>query len=219
MRSKWSMNFPATARSIPVVANLKTMKLFDIFRQKPKKLTDNGHRFDYHEDDFCRVEMRPRESLDELKKDLVQIDEINKNHSSDFGFSKIHVIQEGKVKTADRQIAIQDLEKIIQKTGFKKFDRITTGYGSQVYASEHTIGYGKQGCALLMEVNQGHVDHIWFDYYPTADKTENIDKIFQYISEISVKWNLILVDWNQEIVVDSENEHTLMKYLKGEFEN
>lgn len=183
------------------------------------KSTDNGHRFDYHEDDFCRVEMRPRENLDELKKDLIQIDDINKNHSSDFGYSKVHLIKEGKVKIVNRQIGIEDLEKIIQKTGFKKFDKITTGYGSQVYDSEYSIGYGVKGCALLFELNQNYVDHIWFDYYPTQDQTENVDEIFEYISEISEKWNLILVGWNQEVVVDSQNAQTLMKYLKGEFES
>lgn len=193
------------------------MKLFDIFRKKSKKLTGSGHSFDYHEDDFCRVEMRPGENLNELKKDLIQIADINKNHSSDVGFTKIHVIQEGTIKTADRQIAIQDLEEIIQKTEFKKFDKITTGYGSQVYDSVHTVGYGIKGCALLFEANQDHVDQIWFDYYPTADNAEYLPRIFDYISEISKKWNLMLVDWNHELLVDSQNEQSLMRYLKGEF--
>tara|TARA_R110002124_G_scaffold210794_1_gene377231 strand:+ start:1142 stop:1729 length:588 start_codon:yes stop_codon:yes gene_type:complete len=195
------------------------MKIFDIFRQKPAKSTDNKHRFDFHEDDFCRVEMRPKENLDELTEDLVQVDGIHKNHSSEFGYSKIHVIQEGKVKTVDRQIKVEDLERIVQQTRFKKFDRITTGFGSQVYDSQHSIGYGVKGCALLFEVNRNYVDHIWFDYYPTADKTENLDEIFEYIFEISKKWNLILVDWNQEVIVDSQNRQTLINYLKGEFEN
>lgn len=193
------------------------MRLFDFFKQNPAKSADDSHKFDYHEDDFCRVEMRPRENLEELKRDLIQIDDINKINSSDFGYSKVHLIQEGKVKTVDRQIRIDDLEKIIQKTGFKKFEKITTGYGSQVFDSEYSTGYGIKGCALLFEVNQHCIDYIWFRYYPNSEQTKNIDKIFDYISEISKKWNLILVDWNQEVEVDSQNEQTLMKYLRGEF--
>lgn len=195
------------------------MKFFNFLRASQTKSPKQEHRFDFHEDDFCRVEMRPKENWSELQQNLMLIGKINQGHSSEFGFSKVHVIQEGKVKIIDREIIVLELEEIISKTGFKKFDIITSGYGSQVYVSDHSTGYGEKGCALLFERNQEYVDHIWFDYYPTADNRNTIDRIYNYIYEISTKWNLVLVDWNQEVLVDSQNQEILMKYLNGEFKN
>lgn len=194
------------------------MGLFDFLKFKPKKPIDKGHVFYYHEDDFCRVEMRPRENLPELKKDLVQIENINQNHSDEYGYYKIHVIQEGKVKTIDRQIGIDEFENIMKKTGYKKFNNITTGYGSRVFDSEYSTGYGVRGCTLLFERHQNIVDHIWFDFYPLSTFKKDIDSMYTYVTEISKKWNLILVDWRNEIIVDPLINDSLRRYLNGEFE-
>jgi hypothetical protein len=196
---------------------IKNMKLFDLIRKKFMPSNGREHQFDYHEDDLGRVELRPAENAEEIKAELEQIDAINKNYSEPGGFSKVHVLEAGKVTIADRQIRTSELEQILQNTGFRKFSSITTGYGAQVNESTHTTGYGENGCALLFERNQGYVTQIWFDYYPAAGNTENTDKIFDYITELSRKWNLILVDWNQEMMVDSQNPEALRNYLNGAF--
>lgn len=194
------------------------MKLLNIFKPKPKKQLFQGHRFDYHEDNFCRVEMRPWENLDELREDLTEIRNIQENHSLGGGFTKVHIIKDARVKTLSRKIKIEELEELIKKTGFKKYDCITTGYGSQVYDSNFSIGYGNEYCALLFERNQEMVDHIWFNYYPQRDNNPVLDPIVDYITEISNRWDLILVDWNLEVLVDSKNKGSLLNYLKGDFE-
>ena len=148
----------------------------------------------------------------------MEVTKVSKDHGPNGGFSEPFVIMEGKVKILDRKIGIEELEGLMIETGFKRFDRITTGWGSQKFNIDFTLGYGTKGCGILLEKNKDFVSHIWFDFHPACGPPERIVDLYNYIFEISNKWNLILVDWRLEVIIDSKERNSLMTYLNGDFE-
>ncbi len=192
------------------------MGLLDIFKRKKLESPWKGHVLDYHEDDFCRIELLPRESFNEINNDMNEIDEINRNHSSQYGYSKIHVLKEKKVKTADRIIPLIELKNILEDGLFRKFDNVTTGYGSKRYDSEYSTAYGEPGCAIIYERKGNEVERIWLKYFPAWADEQNRKKMERCLTRICNNWNLVLVDWRYEVVVDVSNIISLQKYLNGE---
>lgn len=155
------------------------MGLFDIFKRKKPKQIFEGRVFDYHEDDFSQIELVPIENIIGIKED-----------------SKIHI---RKVNTIERKIEPSEIEEIIRKTTFEKFDNVTTGYGSNQYDSEYSVAFGKQGCVLIYEFNKNLIDKLWLKYNPIWADEDVQENMAICLSEIGRRWNLILVDWNKNL--------------------
>jgi|GEM_PF-2688393 len=168
------------------------MGLFDIFKRKKPEPIFKGRVFDYHEDDFCRVELLPRENKTEIAVAISS--------------------NEKKVKTVVRKIPRTEIEKIVQDSSFIKFDSVTTGYSSMQYDSEFSTAYGEKGCAIIYECTGDIVDHIWLNYYPDWANEQNRLQMENCLTKICNTWDLILVDSKENIVVVPTNS-SLHNYL------
>lgn len=192
------------------------MGIFDLFKRKTPEPKLKGRVFDYHEDDFCRIELLPRENIAEINKDLQAIKDISQNHSSPNGFTKIHLLKDKKIKTVGRNIQLTEIDAILSSSSFVRFDTVTTGYGSMQYDSEYSNAVGQRGCAIIYERIHNQVDRIWLDYYPAWADDKNRSEMEKCLTEICNKWDLVLVDWRQDIAIDPTNDLSLKSYLIGQ---
>lgn len=191
------------------------MGLFDFFKRKTPEPKFKGNVFDYHEDDFCLIELLPKENMAEIDNDLQSIDDISEYHSSSNGFTKIHILNEKKVKTVDRNIPLSDIDAILKSSTFTRFDTVTTGYGSMQFECEDSVAFGIRGCAIIYERIRNRVERIWLNYYPAWADDNNRSEMEKCLTEICNTWDLVLVDWRQGIVVDPAYDLSIRKYLIG----
>ncbi|GAA4976335.1 hypothetical protein [Algibacter aquimarinus] len=161
----------------------------------------------YHEDDFCQIEIVPKENLPDLLK---QADNIA-DFSTENGYSDIYVREENKVSLKNRQIDKTELEKLLTELGTEKHTEVITGYGSEYRVkSENTIGFGKEYSAVYFDFENEKVKNIWI----TNLFGLNNDKVIDVLSKIGEKWNLVLMDWNSSELIDLSNKEMINKYLK-----
>jgi hypothetical protein len=161
----------------------------------------------YHEDDFCQIEIVPRENLSELIK---QADNIS-DFTSKNGYLDIYVREENKVSLKTKKIRKSELESLLTELGTEKHTEIITGYGSDYRVeSENTIGFGKDYSAVYFDFENDIVKNIWL----TNLYGLNHENVINALSEIGEKWNLIMMDWNSSELIDLSNKKMIEKYLK-----
>lgn len=198
---------------IGIIIALLTLIYFTKSNTKTEysKLTKTEYRAKgtifYHEDDFCQIEIVPKENLPDLLK---QADNIS-GFSAQNGYTDIYVREENKVNLKSREIDNAELEKLLAELGTEKHTEVITGYGSDYRVkSENTIGFGKEYSAVYFDFENGKVENIWI----TNLFGLNHDKVVDVLSKIGEKWNLILMDWNSSELVDLSNKVMIKKYLK-----
>lgn len=161
----------------------------------------------YHEDDFCQIEIVPKENLSHLLKEADNIADF----SAENGYSDIYVREENKVRLKSREIDKTELEKLLTELETEKHTEVITGYGSDYRVkSENTIGFGKEYSAVYFDFENGKVENIWI----TNLFGLNHDKVVDVLSKIGEKWNLVLMDWNSSELIDLSNKEMINKYLK-----
>ena len=161
----------------------------------------------YHEDDFCQIEIVPKENLSDLLK---QADNIA-DFTAEKGYSDIYVREENKVSLKSREIEKTELEKLLTELGTEKHTEVITGYGSDYRVkSENTIGYGKEYSAVYFDFENDKVKNIWI----TNLFGLNHDRVVDVLSKIGEKWNLVLMDWNRSELIDLSNKEMINKYIK-----
>ena len=177
----------------------------------PSELTKTEYRAKgtifYHEDDFCQIEIIPKENLSDLLK---QADNIA-DFTAEKGYSDIYVREENKVSLKSREIEKTELEKLLTELGTKKHTEVITGYGSEYRVkSENTVGFGKEYSAVYFDFENDKVNNIWI----TNLFGLNHDQVVDVFSKIGEKWNLVLMDWNSSELIDLSSKEMIKKYLK-----
>ena len=161
----------------------------------------------YHEDDFCQIEIVPKENLPDLIKQAENISDF----TTENGYSDIYVREENKVSLKSKNINKSKLESLLTKLGTEKHTEITTGYGSEYRVkSENTIGFGKDYSAIYFDFENDYVENIWI----TSPFGLNQDNLSNVLYEIGKSWNLVLMDWNRSELIDLTNRKMIEKYLK-----
>jgi methyltransferase-like protein len=181
-------------------------------KTEPSELTKAEYRAKgtifYHEDDFCQIEIVPKENVSDLLK---QADNIA-DFKAEKGYWDIYVREENKVSLKSRKIEKTELEKILTELGTKKHTEVITGYGSNYRVkSENTIGYGKKYSAVYFDFENDKVQNIWI----TNIFGINHDKVVDVLSNIGKKWNLVMMDWNRSELIDLTNKEMINKYLNN----
>ena len=161
----------------------------------------------YHEDDFCQIELVPKENLSYL---LQQADNIE-DFTAENGYAKIYVREENKVSLKSRKIDKLELEILLTELGTEKHTEVITGYGSDYRVkSENTIGFGKEYSAIYFDFDNDKVNNIWI----TNLFGLNREKVVDVISRIGAKWNLVMMDWNRSELIDLSNKEMINNYLE-----
>jgi hypothetical protein len=163
----------------------------------------------FHEDDYCQVEISPKENLSFFEQQCLNIYDTVKE-SPDGGFTGIYVREEPVIKLADKKISCDQLEGIIKEMGLEKAGTVLTGYGTNYREKfAETTGYGLNYSAIYFDYTDGIVGHIWLTNFFRLDK----EKLSTCLHQLGRTWDLVLFDWNQRVAVNLSDEGAVKKYL------
>jgi len=164
----------------------------------------------YHEDDYCQVQLLPRENYPNLIKQAKNISDLSKNNFDGNGWSEIKIRDEIKVKISDRHILPQSLDETLLKLKSIKHTVVITGYGeNHRVLSKNTIGYGEDYIAMYYDFDKVKIQNIWM----TNVSSFNENKATKVLLELGKKWNLILMDWNSLELIDLNKKEEIENYL------
>ncbi len=189
------------------------MGLFDIFKKTNSSDNQDDGTLFYHEDDFCRIELKPIENIKWLSQELTDLDNFSEEIFASYGWTKMYVPKSDQIKLLSRKINPNKLLEIINKTGFTKATTVTTGYGQTTREDcPSTFGFGRNYSAVYFSTMFDLVDHIWFTNLFSLDR----EKTIQLLHEIGKEWNLILVDWQNHRLVSLADTNEIKNYFDAD---
>lgn len=190
------------------------MGLFSWFKKKthttPIPVVENALFF--YEDDFCQVELVPRQNLPFLTNEIQIVNQFAAEHSSEHGYTSTYLRNDPPVELETKQIHAALFEETVKISGLERAVAVVTGYGSN-YREEckDTVGYSKGYAAIYYSHNNGMVKNVWITNYFIINK----DRFTEFLLQCGLKWDLLLVDWNTSVVIDICNREEIEKYLNG----
>ncbi|WP_405567079.1 hypothetical protein [Polaribacter sp. Asnod6-C07] len=170
----------------------------------------------FWEDNYLTVELVPKENMEFILADNKRIKKHGEEHFSGKGFTEITEIEEIPFKTEKMRISIEKITKLFESIGLSKYEKLLYCGGGKPTEIENpkTIAYGEFESAIFLEPSNGELKHIWID----SNNWENLPttKIENGLKAIGKEFDLILVDWISNKVIDLKNEIEIEKYIKTE---
>lgn len=166
----------------------------------------------FHEDDYCQIEIIPEENFFVESKKI----EEGKIKLEENGFLEIFARKPYLIKTVTRHIDIDSFENDAKQFAFKKFETINTGYSQTTISKSDTVAFGFENYVLFANyTSQQIVENIWVSYFPSII-AENVypERLEMSLHLLGKKWGLILIDWNEELVVRLSSLPLIREYLK-----
>lgn len=190
------------------------MSIFNIFKKKLSVTTTAipEGALSFHEDDFCQVELVAAENLPFLQAKLQSVNYFASQHQTENGYTNTYLRNNAPTPLLQKGIPAIQFEETLQLSGLIKAPAVCTGYGAtdRVLCS-NTVGYGQGYAAIYYNQQNGLVEHIWVTNHFIIDK----DRLTDFLIQCGKKWNLLLVDWNEPIVIDICNKGEVEKYLNS----
>jgi len=163
----------------------------------------------YHEDDYCQVQLLPKENYFELLKQAENVDDFSEEHFDGTGFTDIMVRDESTFKLCNKSIQIKELDGILESIELPKHIEVSTGITPSEMESKNTIGYGENYNGIFYDFEDGIVQNIWSSNLVSLDSVH----LQKALNQIGVKWKLLLMDWNSLTLVDLQNTAQIEKYF------
>lgn len=181
----------------------------------------SGQGFDFkpdeiylHEDLYCQVEILPIENIDHLNSENQNIDHFSKKHFDGYGFTDIYQRNDSALKTAERNIQLEDFETLLVSLGCEKIKKVYSGYGSFKEESKNTLAYVIDQAAIFCDFKENVIQNIWLDGFRFNHKSNFVSKMAEVLFQIGTKWKLTLNDWDIPKNIDLRNKSEIEKYIK-----
>ncbi|ANH81285.1 hypothetical protein A8C56_10065 [Niabella ginsenosidivorans] len=169
----------------------------------------------FHEDFYRQIELIPEENYFGTRKDIDQ--NFIQEEPSKYGFINITERKEQAIKTEVLRIHMDIIENVLSPFTIKKFDTVITGYNKTEILKENIMALGFERFALFFETKLNIVNNIWMSQSADLPRETSNSKLLQALTILGKQFKLILVDWNEEIVVRLSSTTTLQHYLKENF--
>ena len=164
----------------------------------------------YHEDFYRQIELVPEENYFATGR---FIDELPSKEGSIHGIKNITVRPEQKIKLLERKISIEEIRKILDPISLSYSENVKKGYGQSAWKDKNTVVWGFEQYGIFVKRSDIFVEAIWLcDFYLFPQ-----DRIGRHLANaiylISKTYNLILIDWNKEIICRINSEKDVKEYL------
>jgi len=175
-------------------------------------------KLSFHEDDYKLIELIPNKNYFYSKKNIEDNKLINDEDNTEFGFSSINLIKEQPIKLFDEKVKYKQVNSILNKISSKSTSNISMGYSTSYNSIKNSKAWGLEYCALLVEYSGRYIKNISLIEVggDIIIKDDNPKKLLQALIELGNKYNLILIDWNKDLVVDISNKTKAENYLRDE---
>ncbi len=170
-----------------------------------------------HEDFYRQIELIPEENIFSTRNINDKISETI-TVSENGWFDEIIVRPETMVKTANRKIELSTIQNILESYSYDSYKKVLTGYSSYEKRMENTYAYTFERIAIFVEFSAEKI--VTNLYFYTVDKARKDTKnaiLPKILNEIGERFNLILVDWDENISIRLKSINNIYQYLSEIF--
>jgi hypothetical protein len=171
---------------------------------------DDDHAY-FHEDDYCHRELLPKAAEPFARREAAAIEGFSTAHAAPGGgWTDIYVRDDPPASLRDLNITLDALTECVPPA-LRRFDRVTSGYGSLEEPVEHAVAWGSDRWAMIFaDVDERRVvQNVWFPHFGA----ESVEDMRAFFVACARRWHLILADWAWTQVVDLRDAAALDTYL------
>lgn len=166
----------------------------------------------FHEDDYLQIEIISKRNFFEQNRN---ISELSYKYVEQ-GFTDINRRKSKKIITSTLSINVKDLQDILESRALVEFKNIYTGHSSSSILKKNIIAYGFEDYAILFDYQGNFVQNIWMDFTPKLKiPFPSYANLTKTLNAIGVKYDMILIDWNEEKIVDLKSNKKIIDYLNS----
>lgn len=164
----------------------------------------------FHEDFYKQIELIPRQNYFATQRTII---ELPHGQETTAGFLTCVVRPEHPVKIMDEKIPLDWVNERLKPLALSYHDQIVSGYSTSTYEVPGMIAWGFERFGIFVENKGGIVTSLWLCGSPKFSGDNSGHALKEAIMALSSEFSLVLVDWNQEILVDTAKERPLRNYL------
>ena len=193
--------------------SLLIQRVFNYFRSA--KLFTSRYIPILWEDDYCQVELIPKENLPFLQQQIKELALFDQEHRTDYGYTAIVQREDHPVKTISYELRADYLKAALSSFKLPELRHLPYEAGEiRSLKKSKTRAYGFESFTLFFETENEHVANIWVKFHLITSVTE-YDIILDALYYLGEETNLLLVDWNALEIIDLSNKVQINNYLKG----
>lgn len=163
-----------------------------------------------HEDSYRQVELIPKENFFNLN---TRIDKLEEKRKDNFGFYDIDVRTEISFSTSNLAITSKSILELLMTNALALFESISIGHGNNYPKKLNSKAFGYERLSLCVEFKNEILENIWLDSHSVKIDFLEPYNLHKTLHSIGNKFNLCLVDWNEECVINLNNEAIIKDYL------
>lgn len=175
------------------------------------RIEDNSSIY-FHEDDYCQIELVPRENEGFLIAQGAEIQRSAEKNFDGYGYKGIHVRSEEPVSLSTKGIALEQMADILRDCGFHRIDQVFTGYSSHSELVKNAVAFKHDPYEIYMDHKDGILDHVWL-YLHWGASPESKQQLIDAFDRIGQKWQLLLSHWPWSQVVDLTDRSAIENYV------
>jgi hypothetical protein len=190
------------------------MGLLDkIFGRQSKPKTVDKDLPSFWEDDYCQIEIVPRQNIEKIRSTINQIDDFTENTKTEFGYTDIFVREGLPFPTKNEEYRIDAFEKQLIEKGFRKATQIRYDGYTIIDCSNTTSNALSLPCFnFFYDCEDEFLKNIWIST-SLITSTEHFNTIFETLYELGESYELTLINWNSAELVDLTNRNQIKDYL------
>ena len=185
-----------------------------------------GPLFYLHEDDWGMINLIPAENAawaGEIREEAIRAAEENFAGHVQLGdaqiptYHDIYVIPEEKHPISERAIPLQELRNLLSDK-WPEAEKVVSGYGSYSEDIGGAFAFGEaEGAsgAFYGSYKEGVVAALHI-VRPDYEETQAVREFDAALLRLGEEYNLVLVDWWRDVVLNLRNAEGIRRYLIGE---
>ena len=186
------------------------MGFLDYFKVKTNQKDNASSLLFFHEDDFCQIQLLPKENLNFIKLQCTQIEDSSQKNFDGVSYKEVFIRDENPIELCTKQIQKNEFENSLLAHKFQRASKVLTGYGqSYRILAPDTIGFGCDYAAIYFNFHNDIVKNIWLTQAWNLER----EKLILFLNKVGLKWDLLLVDWEAAVFVDLSNKQAILNYL------
>lgn len=165
------------------------------------------------EDNYCQIEIVPKENLAFIKSEIQQIKDISQKANTGLGFTEAYERGFMNVTTLSKEIRADYLENLLLNFEFKKAKQIQYKGGKIINCEDaKTNAFSISSFTLFFEQKDEFVESIWIEVHLIVSPKE-FSLIESFLYSLGEDLSLMLVDWNGLDIIDLTNKREVKRYL------
>jgi hypothetical protein len=177
-------------------------------------MEDEHQEILFHEDDYCQIELVPKENFFALNNEL----EVIQDNTSVGNNGFLSIVSRNQIKRSlkERNIRVSEFDVILSKDSMFRYGKVYKGYSEHKEFVPHTKGYGFENYVLFVSDANGIVSRSWIIYKRISD-TLNItpQHLKKALFDLGQNFHLFLVDWNELITINLEKKGDVENYIEN----